>query len=299
MESTKKELQGTHKLTESWKVPGACDHVPYAGVTLIALGIQIGLLRRLAKNSQCRRAISKFWRLTPHSLPRSGEAYGTRRPSEPCEALIFYASMWDKCWWRHHAVMTVQFTSIPKLKIRRWRGRGGVVDDILPPPPVPSAVSVLRVTVLQTPKTMVGCSYFISAPPTVTSEVPSTSFPAGPAPSFENSRQSDKRKAETDSKEGAFCAPVLLHVERINIGFHRDELDPTVLGKLPALVAIAAASVHKYWTSTLGKAADNTKLMKLLKLAEIYTSQSHVLNIELYKVLAMKVDELRSTVGGD
>ncbi|KAL2549849.1 hypothetical protein Fot_11379 [Forsythia ovata] len=38
--------------------------------------------------------------------------------------------------------------------------------------------------------------------------------------------------------------------------------------------------------------------MELLKLAEMYTFRSHVLNCELYKVLVMKFDELRSTVGG-
>ncbi|KAL2558434.1 Uncharacterized protein Fot_03173 [Forsythia ovata] len=104
---------------------------------------------------------------------------------------------------------------------------------------------------------------------------------------------------ETDGRDGTFRTPVPHLVERINIGFCRDELDPTVLGKLPAPAAIAAASVHKYWTSDFGKAADNAELMKLLKLAEMYTSRSHVLNCELYKVLgAMKVDELRSTVGG-
>ncbi|KAL2549807.1 hypothetical protein Fot_11337 [Forsythia ovata] len=62
---------------------------------------------------------------------------------------------------------------------------------------------------------------------------------------------------------------------------------------------MAAASVYKYWTSTFEKATDNAELMELLKLAEMYTSRSHVLNCELYKVLAMKVDELRSTVGRD
>ncbi|KAL2494461.1 hypothetical protein Fot_38218 [Forsythia ovata] len=39
--------------------------------------------------------------------------------------------------------------------------------------------------------------------------------------------------------------------------------------------------------------------MELLKLAEMYTSRSHVLNCELYKVLEMKVDELRSVIGED
>ncbi|KAL2553212.1 hypothetical protein Fot_06831 [Forsythia ovata] len=77
-----------------------------------------------------------------------------------------------------------------------------------------------------------------------------------------------------------------------------NELDPVVLEKLPAPAAIAAASIHKSWTSTFEKVADNAELMKLLKLAEMYTSRSHVLNCELYKVLVMKVDKLRSTIGG-
>ncbi|KAL2520615.1 hypothetical protein Fot_24538 [Forsythia ovata] len=34
-----------------------------------------------------------------------------------------------------------------------------------------------------------------------------------------------------------------------------------------APAAVAAASVHKYWTSTFGKAAENTELTELLKLA--------------------------------
>ncbi|KAL2514505.1 hypothetical protein Fot_28476 [Forsythia ovata] len=72
-----------------------------------------------------------------------------------------------------------------------------------------------------------------------------------------------------------------------------------ILGKLPVLAAIAATSVHKYWTSVFGKVTDNAELIELLKLAEMYTSRSHVLSCELYKVLAMKVDELRSTVEGD
>ncbi|KAL2520069.1 Uncharacterized protein Fot_23992 [Forsythia ovata] len=102
------------------------------------------------------------------------------------------------------------------------------------------------------------------------------------APSSKNFRQSGKRKPETGGRD-----------------FRQDELDPTVLGKLPAPAAIAAASVHKYWTSAFEKAADNAELMELLKLAEMYTSRSHALNCELYKVLAMKVDELCSIVGGD
>ncbi|KAL2538466.1 hypothetical protein Fot_19857 [Forsythia ovata] len=143
---------------------------------------------------------------------------------------------------------------------------------------------------------MVGSSLLISPMPEVTSEAHSATFPAGPVPSSEDLRQAGKRKVETDSREETCRTLVPLPVERINIGFHRDELDPAVLEKLSAPAAIAAASIHKYWTPTFGKATDSTEL---LKLAEMYTSQSHVLNCELDKVLTMKVDELRFTVGGD
>ncbi|KAL2473955.1 hypothetical protein Fot_49691 [Forsythia ovata] len=175
------------------------------------------------------------------------------------------------------------FSSVPKLKIRRGR----FLDDILLPPPVPFAAPTLGVTILQTPKTMVGSSSLISPVLEVTSEAPSTSFHAGPAPPMENLRHSGKRKTEIDSGERTFQTPIPSLVECINIEFRQDELDPMVLGKLPAPVAIAAASVHKYWTSAFEKAADNAELMELLKLAEMFTSRSHVLNCELYKVLAM------------
>ncbi|KAL2538388.1 hypothetical protein Fot_19779 [Forsythia ovata] len=119
---------------------------------------------------------------------------------------------------------------------------------------------------------MMGSFSFIFAAPTVTSETPSASFSVepAPAPSSENSRQSGNRKAGTNSREGTFCTSIPPSVERINIGFRRDELDPTILGKPPAPAAIAAVSVHKYWTSAFGKATDNTELMELLKLVEMY-----------------------------
>ncbi|KAL2544460.1 hypothetical protein Fot_13693 [Forsythia ovata] len=127
---------------------------------------------------------------------------------------------------------------------------------------------------------MVGISSFIPFAPELTSEMLSIlSFVGSVSPS-ESFRQSGKRKAGADSRK-------------------EDELDPTILGKLLALAAIAAASIHKYWTSAFGKIVDNAELTELLKLAEMYTSRSHVLNCELYKVLAMKVNELRSTVGRD
>ncbi|KAL2520919.1 hypothetical protein Fot_24842 [Forsythia ovata] len=122
---------------------------------------------------------------------------------------------------------------------------------------------------------MVGSSSFISPAPAVTSEAPSALFPTGPAHLSKNSRQSCKKKTETDSREGAFRTSVPPSVKRIDIGFHRDELDPTVLEKLPAPATIAAASVHKYWTSAFEKAVDNAELMELLKLAEMLTIALH------------------------
>ncbi|KAL2493852.1 hypothetical protein Fot_37609 [Forsythia ovata] len=43
-----------------------------------------------------------------------------------------------------------------------------------------------------------------------------------------------------------------------------DELDPTALGKLLALAAIAATSVYKYWTFAFGKAIESSELTELL-----------------------------------
>ncbi|KAL2520158.1 hypothetical protein Fot_24081 [Forsythia ovata] len=143
---------------------------------------------------------------------------------------------------------------------------------------------------------------YIPPTPEATSEVPSTSIPARPVPPPVSSRQSGKKKAGAKSGKEAFRAPTsppLGKYEYINIRSRRDELDPTVLGKLPPPAAIAAAaSVHKYWTSAFGKAADDAELTELLKLAEMYTFRSYVLKCKLYKVLEMKVDELRSVTGG-
>ncbi|KAL2510423.1 hypothetical protein Fot_34070 [Forsythia ovata] len=41
---------------------------------------------------------------------------------------------------------------------------------------------------------------------------------------------------------------------------------------------------------------DNIDLLEMLKLEEMNTFRSHVLNCELYKVLTMKINELRSTI---
>ncbi|KAL2559898.1 hypothetical protein Fot_04637 [Forsythia ovata] len=163
------------------------------------------------------------------------------------------------------------FIKVPKFKLRR----GGVVDDISPPPLVPSAASSPRSIVWQVLEMTTDNSYI---PPAleVTSEVPSTSVPARPVPSPGSARQSRKRKAGAKSGEEAFRAPAsppLGKYEYINIGSRQDKLDPMVLIKLPPPVANTVASVHKYWTSAFGKAAETTELMELLKLAEMYTSR--------------------------
>ncbi|KAL2529777.1 hypothetical protein Fot_22378 [Forsythia ovata] len=104
-----------------------------------------------------------------------------------------------------------------------------------------------------------------------TSEVPSTSIPARPVALPGSARQSGKKKAGAKSREEVFWAPTSPHpgkYEYINIGSRRDE-----------------------------KTADSAELTELLKLAEMYTSRSYVLNCELYKLLEMTFDELRSTTG--
>ncbi|KAL2501443.1 hypothetical protein Fot_35291 [Forsythia ovata] len=189
------------------------------------------------------------------------------------------------------------FSKVPKFKIRR----GEVVEDISSPPLAPSAASGPRSTVLQVPEMTTDNSY---NPPVseATSDVPSTSVPARPMLSPESARQLEKRKAGAksgDEASQASASPHLSKYEYINIGSSQDKLDPTVLGKLPPPVANAAASVHKYWTSAFGKAAETAKVTELLKLAEMYTSCSHVLNCELYKILEMKVDELHLVIGED
>ncbi|KAL2489455.1 hypothetical protein Fot_42747 [Forsythia ovata] len=86
--------------------------------------------------------------------------------------------------------------------------------------------------------------------------------------------------------------------ECINIGSCQDELDPTILEKLSYSSAMVAASVYKYWTSVWARVKESADLLQLMKIAEMNIARSHVLNCKLYKVFAMKVDELRSKVVG-
>ncbi|KAL2538859.1 hypothetical protein Fot_20250 [Forsythia ovata] len=189
------------------------------------------------------------------------------------------------------------FSKVSKFRIRR----GEVVEDASLPHLAPSATSSSRSTVLQVPEMATDNPHILPTPEAAT-DVPSISIPARSVPPPGNARQSIKKKAGAKSEEEASRAstsPRLGKCEYINIGSRQDKLDPTVLGKLLPAVAIAAISVHKYWTSAFGKAADTAEVMELVKLAEMYTSRSYVLNCELYKLLEMKVDELHSVIGED
>ncbi|KAL2545221.1 Uncharacterized protein Fot_14454 [Forsythia ovata] len=189
------------------------------------------------------------------------------------------------------------FSKVPKFKIRR----GGVVEDASLPHLASSAAFGSRPTVLQVPETAMDNPHILPAPE-ATTDVPSTSISARPVPPPGNARQSVKRKARAKSGEEASRTSTSLPLGKckyINIESRQDKLDPTVLEKLPPTVAIAATSVHKYWTSAFGKVADTAEVTELVKLAEMYTSRSHILNCELYKMLEMKVDELHSAIEED
>ncbi|KAL2520675.1 hypothetical protein Fot_24598 [Forsythia ovata] len=142
----------------------------------------------------------------------------------------------------------------------------------------------------------------VSPAPEVRADVPFSTNPARRGSSSRNVRPSARKKPKVESGEQASRTPVSLppgRREYINIGARQDELDPSVVEKLPSAVALVAASVHKYWTSPFGNAVDTTKVTELMKLAEMYTYRSHVLNCELYKMLEMRVVEIQSALGED
>ncbi|KAL2515263.1 hypothetical protein Fot_29234 [Forsythia ovata] len=193
------------------------------------------------------------------------------------------------------------FSKVPKFKIRR---RGFVEDAPLSRGILHLAsptVSGSKPTVLQEPETVMGNSHILPAPD-ARADIPSPSNLARSVPSPGNVRQSTKRKPKVESGEQASqtsMSPPPSRCEYINIGARQDKLDPSAVEKLPPAVALAATSVHKYWTSSFGKAVDTAEVTELMKLAKMYTSRSHVLNCELYKILEMKVDEIHSVLGED
>ncbi|KAL2520640.1 hypothetical protein Fot_24563 [Forsythia ovata] len=191
------------------------------------------------------------------------------------------------------------FSNVPKLKIRY----GGVVDDIL----------------LSTSGMMCGvCSGDCRPAGTGGNGLSSVLLPYGHVSPTENFRRSGKRKAVIGSQGETVVPRRGIEDTEDPRRARRGREDPSSRVKDCVLhdrmstnwtqplwenclapAAVAAASVHKYWTSTFGKAAENTELTELLKLAEMYTSRSHMLNCELYEVLAMMVDELRPMVRRD
>ncbi|KAL2530839.1 hypothetical protein Fot_23440 [Forsythia ovata] len=186
------------------------------------------------------------------------------------------------------------FSKVPKFKIRR----GGIVDDVPHPHLASSGVPGSGPTGLQDLETSAGHPS-VSSAPEVRVGVPDSASRGSPAG---NVRSSVGKRPKVESGEQASRTPVSPPPSRreyINIGARQDELDPSVVEKLPPAVALAATSVHKYWTSSFEKAVDTAEVTELMKLAKMYTSRSHVLNCELYKILEMRVAEIQSALGED
>ncbi|KAL2489751.1 hypothetical protein Fot_43043 [Forsythia ovata] len=187
------------------------------------------------------------------------------------------------------------FSKVSKFKIRRGR----VVEDASLLHLASPTASGSRPTVLQELETVVGNPHILPAPE-ARADIPSPSNPARPVSPPRNVRQSTKRKPKVESGEQVSwtsMSPPPGRCEYINIGARQDKLDPSIVGKLPPVVVLTATSIYKYWTSSFGKAADTAEVTELMKLAEMYTSRSHVLNCELYKMLEMKADEIHFVIG--
>ncbi|KAL2522138.1 Uncharacterized protein Fot_26061 [Forsythia ovata] len=211
----------------------------------------------------------------------------------------------EQCHLAHVFDRTVAIElNIPQLSLNGLLvqiRRGGIVEDVSPPHLASSAVFGSRPTVLQGPETVMGYPP-VSPAPEARADVPFPTNPARRGSSSENVRPSAGKKPKVESGKQASRTPVSLSPDRreyINIGARQDKLDPSVVEKLSSAVALAATSVHKYWTSSFGKAVDTAEVMELMKLAEMYISRSHVLNCELYKILEMRVAEIQSALGED
>ncbi|KAL2520061.1 hypothetical protein Fot_23984 [Forsythia ovata] len=183
------------------------------------------------------------------------------------------------------------FSKVPKFKIRR----GGIVEDASHLRVASLGVPGSEPTGMPDPETVAGRPSASPVPgvrvgaPDFASRGPPVWSPASKRPKVESGEQASRMPA----------SPPPGRREYINIGARQDDLDPSVVEKLSPAVALAATSVHKYWTSPFGKAVDAAEVTELMKLAEMYTSRSHVLNCELYKMLEMRVAEIQSALGED
>ncbi|KAL2550515.1 hypothetical protein Fot_12045 [Forsythia ovata] len=167
--------------------------------------------------------------------------------------------------------------------------RGGIVEDVSLPHLASPTVSGSRPTVLQGPETVVG------NPP-----IPPAPGDTGLLPGTLGHRQKENQRSRVENKRpGRLSLSLLAGVSISTLGPAKTSWIRQSVEKLPSAVALAATSVHKYWTSSFGKAVDTVEVTELKKLAEMYTSRSHVLNCELYKILEMKVDEIQSALGED
>ncbi|KAL2506091.1 hypothetical protein Adt_21712 [Abeliophyllum distichum] len=82
---------------------------------------------------------------------------------------------------------------------------------------------------------------------------------------------------------------------RFYIFQHCDELPTSVMEMLPIHPAIMAASVHKYWTQSWEKAAEEATVCEQLQLAEMNLARGFVLVKELFDTIeSFNAEEIKS-----
>ncbi|KAL2555480.1 hypothetical protein Fot_00219 [Forsythia ovata] len=148
------------------------------------------------------------------------------------------------------------FSKVPKFKIRR----GGIVEDVPHPHLAPSGVSGSGPTVFQGPETAVGHPP-VSPASGVRVDVLFSTDPASRGSPAGNVRSSAGKRPKVESGEQASRTPVSPppgRREYINIGARQDELDPSVVEKLPsAMLEMRVAEIQ----SALGE-DENAEVMR-------------------------------------
>ncbi|KAL2505252.1 Uncharacterized protein Adt_20873 [Abeliophyllum distichum] len=119
------------------------------------------------------------------------------------------------------------------------------------------------------------------------------------APAATEGLMHDARKARR-TKEGRRSSPSLDgelegpsnsvpsagHNHRIRIFEHREELPASVMDMLPAHPSIVAVSVHRYWTSSWEKVAEEATVLEWLQLAEVNLVRGIVLAKDIFSTFA-------------
>ncbi|KAL2470717.1 hypothetical protein Adt_38853 [Abeliophyllum distichum] len=108
------------------------------------------------------------------------------------------------------------------------------------------------------------------------------------------SSEAENRAHVDQATPRASHSPSVGKTENINIGLVHGRLDPDVLDELPPTARQAAVSVYRYWPPSFAKDVAGADLKQLVRLAEMHTARSHVLNCEVYKMLAVKTEESHS-----